>query len=215
MAADTAPMAEHVAAQRDARRARGENRRDKAGLRDVERVQGRAHREGRTNARQELAERPSRLFFPSESRMGAARRRQYSDAELDELHEGGFEDELGDARRRAGKRAVDAAGDSKPVQAVQETAGFLLGLLAWAIALAYLRQGPAGVKQWIYAKFLNQAPKKPAATPTPGTTTPRTTTPGTTTPTSPANPFPFPTAVATSSTVPLSPFPAGIPAGWG
>jgi septal ring-binding cell division protein DamX len=33
--------------------------------------------------------------------------------------------------------------------------GFLLGLFAWALALAYLRGGPAEVRKFLRAKFLN------------------------------------------------------------
>lgn len=44
-----------------------------------------------------------------------------------------------------------------PVQAAASTgSGFLLGVFAWAIGLAYLRGGTAGVKQFMAAKFLNK-----------------------------------------------------------
>lgn len=36
--------------------------------------------------------------------------------------------------------------------------GFLLGLFAYALALAYLHYGPAGVTGWLDAKFLNNPP---------------------------------------------------------
>lgn len=35
-------------------------------------------------------------------------------------------------------------------------AGFLLGLWLYALALAYLREGPAGPRRWMAAKFLNK-----------------------------------------------------------
>jgi hypothetical protein len=34
--------------------------------------------------------------------------------------------------------------------------GFLLGLFAWAVGLAYLQHGMPGVRQFFAAKFLNQ-----------------------------------------------------------
>lgn len=36
--------------------------------------------------------------------------------------------------------------------------GFLLGLFAYALAVAYLHYGPAGVTGWLDAKFLNNPP---------------------------------------------------------
>jgi hypothetical protein len=41
-------------------------------------------------------------------------------------------------------------------QAAQTGGGFLLGLGAWALGLAYLRGGPAEVRRLIAAKFLNK-----------------------------------------------------------
>jgi hypothetical protein len=37
-------------------------------------------------------------------------------------------------------------------------AGFLLGVFAWVLTLAYLRGGPGGVRDWLRAKFLNKGP---------------------------------------------------------
>ncbi len=37
-----------------------------------------------------------------------------------------------------------------------EAGGAALGLLAWALAVNYLRYGPAGVRGWIGAKFANR-----------------------------------------------------------
>jgi hypothetical protein len=163
---DTRSAGEAVAAERDRRRDRAEHRRDRAGVRDVNRVENRAAKSGQSQARQELRDRPSRLLFPKESRLGAARRQESSDPALDAAHEAGFDTELGEARRRAARRAGQAAGESRPAQMVQETAGFVLGLLAWALALAFLRSGPAGVKQWIRAKFINDPGKAATAVPT-------------------------------------------------
>jgi hypothetical protein len=35
-------------------------------------------------------------------------------------------------------------------------AGFILGLIAWAVVRAYLTGGTAGVRQWMAAKFVNK-----------------------------------------------------------
>lgn len=35
-------------------------------------------------------------------------------------------------------------------------AGFILGLIAWAVARSYINEGPAGVRRWMRAKFLNR-----------------------------------------------------------
>jgi hypothetical protein len=41
---------------------------------------------------------------------------------------------------------------------VEDGAGFLLGVFVWVLTLAYLRGGPAGVRDWLRAKFLNKGP---------------------------------------------------------
>ncbi len=51
---------------------------------------------------------------------------------------------------------------------VQEGAGFLLGLFLYALFINYLRAGPAGVRGWLAAKFLN----KPVGAPTSSTAKP-------------------------------------------
>lgn len=44
-----------------------------------------------------------------------------------------------------------------PVQSAASTgSGFLLGVFAWAVGLAYLQHGSDGVKKLLRAKFLNQ-----------------------------------------------------------
>lgn len=43
--------------------------------------------------------------------------------------------------------------------AVSDGAGWVLGLVLWAgVALPFIHGGPAGVKAWWMAKFLNKAP---------------------------------------------------------
>ncbi|MFL6144534.1 MAG: hypothetical protein ACJ72N_22060 [Labedaea sp.] len=61
----------------------------------------------------------------------------------------------------------------------EEGAGVLLGLLAYALLLAYIRYGPDGVRGWLAAKFLNR-PYGPAlrdAPPPPFPTKPSSPTP--------------------------------------
>lgn len=44
-----------------------------------------------------------------------------------------------------------------PVSSAAQTgSGFLLGVFAWAVGLAYLRGGSGGVKQFFRAKFFNE-----------------------------------------------------------
>lgn len=64
-----------------------------------------------------------------------------------------------------GRRVV--AGGSAP----QEGAGLLLGLILYALASSYIRYGPAGVRGWFAAKFINK-PFAPAAGSTPNAATP-------------------------------------------
>lgn len=45
---------------------------------------------------------------------------------------------------------------SFPVAAGNAGGGFLLGVALWAVGLAYLKHGPAGVRQLLAAKFLNK-----------------------------------------------------------
>jgi hypothetical protein len=44
-------------------------------------------------------------------------------------------------------------------------AGFLLGLWLYALGLSYLREGPAGPRRWMAAKFLNKTSPMPAGPP--------------------------------------------------
>jgi len=60
----------------------------------------------------------------------------------------------GDARDRATKRVMPP---------LKEGSGFLLGLVAYALFLAYMRDGTAGPKNWLKAKFLNETPTKSQA----------------------------------------------------
>lgn len=49
-----------------------------------------------------------------------------------------------------------AAANPQPIRVANTGGGFVLGVLAWVLARAYLEGGPAGVKKLLKAKFLNQ-----------------------------------------------------------
>lgn len=57
----------------------------------------------------------------------------------------------------------------KPSRAVRSAVsaggGAILGTLTYVLALAYLRDGPAGVRAWLRAKFLNRVGPAPAPVP--------------------------------------------------
>lgn len=55
-------------------------------------------------------------------------------------------------------------------RAASQGAGFLLGLTAYALVLAWIQYGPEGPKAWIAAKFLNRPWDGPARTPGPAAT---------------------------------------------
>lgn len=42
-------------------------------------------------------------------------------------------------------------------------AGIILGLVVWALVSAYLKEGPAGPRRWLKAKFTNQVESPEAA----------------------------------------------------
>lgn len=46
-----------------------------------------------------------------------------------------------------------------------EAAGLALALVGFALVMAYVRGGPAGVRQWFRAKFLNEPGTIGSATP--------------------------------------------------
>jgi len=114
-----------------------------------------------------------------------ARRQRLEDPDLDEYHEAGFADVLGEttppprdrepsrrrqerrAPRRSGRGTVlhDQARASRAGAWVEEGSGFLVGMLLWALVLAYFRGGPAEVKGWLAAKFINRPYHGPTATP--------------------------------------------------
>lgn len=88
---------------------------------------------------------------------------------LEELYNAGY-DEHGQASKRSPDVAADAAG-TRPapaatpatpapsggsIEIADQGASFLLGVLAYALVLSYLRYGWPGVTGWLSAKFLNR-----------------------------------------------------------
>ncbi len=61
-------------------------------------------------------------------------------------------------------REVPSGGGAVVSRAGGDVAGFLLSLIGYALVLNYLEGGPAQVRGWLAAKFLNQ-PYQPAVTP--------------------------------------------------
>lgn len=65
------------------------------------------------------------------------------------------EDDAGDESADEGRPARGSSGRSVGA----DGAGWVLGLVLWAgVVLPFLNGGPAGVKAWWMAKFLNKAP---------------------------------------------------------
>jgi murein DD-endopeptidase MepM/ murein hydrolase activator NlpD len=119
--------------------------------RDAER--SRAYDAGRARARQ--------------PRRARGERPGYSDTELDELDTAG---ERAGARERRRERAGDLASNaggrlwSSAKGPAHDAGGFVLGLLAYALLMAYLEDGVPGVRRWLAAKFLNRVPGDPTTT---------------------------------------------------
>ncbi|MGI8685123.1 MAG: hypothetical protein ACR2MO_08575 [Acidimicrobiales bacterium] len=128
----------------------------------------------------ELDGRPTAADISALKREAAARNggagRQLTAEEFEAMSEGSRQEAGPDARvglsqsdqgaafssgalaQRSGRgfRAVATGGTS-------DGAGFLLGLIVYAVFLNYVRAGPAGATAWIKAKFLNQTTGAPAA----------------------------------------------------
>lgn len=86
-----------------------------------------------------------------------ARRRASSSRTLDQLlvdSAGG--PPLAPSARPAAAPPAAGRAPTVRVRLPGEAGGFALGLLAWALAVNYLRYGPAGVKGWVAAKFANR-----------------------------------------------------------
>lgn len=76
------------------------------------------------------------------------------DAGLEE-HRSGRRAAVGGAVVAGGRQVADVAGVRGPGW-VNNGAGFVLGLVLYALVLNYLKGGPAQVKGWIAAKFINK-----------------------------------------------------------
>lgn len=101
----------------------------------------------------------SRAYEAGRQRGKAARRERgprepQGDDELDELFTSGEHDGRRERRRERTSSAM-APVISRAGGGAKEASGFLLGLLAYAVAVNYLRGGPDQVRAWTRAKFLN------------------------------------------------------------
>lgn len=104
----------------------------------------------------------------------------------------------GGTRSTAGKaagRIVDRQ-QRRAVGIAADGAGFVLGLLAWALVLSYLRGGTPAVQGWLKAKFINE-PYQPGKKAAGGTGV----NPFVPSPTPAAPTYPYPAAPVIASTV--------------
>lgn len=80
-----------------------------------------------------------------------------------EAYEAGLEERRGQSRSRAVSGTRDAASKVAGVKGpgwVNDGAGFVLGLVLFALVRNYLEGGPDQAKGWIAAKFINKPLKK-------------------------------------------------------
>lgn len=83
-----------------------------------------------------------------------------TDDELWGYYQDGAKAARGERRQERTGAAIGKAGAT-----ANDGAGFLLGLIGYAIMAAYLRGGVGGVRAWFAAKFLNHTIPTAAATP--------------------------------------------------
>jgi hypothetical protein len=194
----------------EARGEAGDERAMRAHGRRQEGEHKRAYREGHDEGRRQSRERRFGAF-----RRGDKPQRYASEGELDEsgdlqsTYELGFEDAMRSERRTAGGGLLDKARNTRPAWWIEDGAGFVLGLIAYSLLLAYLRGGPDAVKGWLKAKFLNQPYKGQLAhPPAPSSPTGPSGPSSPSSPTGPAGQSVLPFAI---SPFPMAPFGAGAP----
>lgn len=122
----------------------------------------RAYKQGQGAARRALDER-------RRGRPARGPAQVHADPELQDIYEQGHRQTVSDARRTAvrtkvGGAVAPAASSAKSVG--ENGAGFILGLIAFALFRNYLQGGWTGVNQWLAAKFVNKTtqpatPQKP------------------------------------------------------
>ena len=113
-------------------------------------AQGAAYRQGQAAAQRRVQE--------TGRRRGHQPTQVHDDPELQHMYEGGFNTELGDQRRKARSERLGTIASGGSSGAAHDGAGLVLGMVGYALFLAYLNSGWAGVKQWLSAKFLNNVP---------------------------------------------------------
>jgi len=136
-------------------------------------ARAKAYRQGQAAARRAMDERPR-------GRRTRGPAQVHSDPELQDLYAQGHRDTVREARRRTVR---ERATTGVPGQVVTTTkagasdgAGFVLGLIGYALVRNYLTGGWSGVGDWFKAKFLNEtsAPTSSGPPPLTGTVQPPT-----------------------------------------
>lgn len=104
-------------------------------------------------------------------RAGGGRAEFEDDPELVDSFDAGARDRSGGGRPASGRRpSTPRWSPPKPAaDFVSDGSGFLLGLIGYALVLNYIRGGPAAVRGWFAAKFMNKPyqPSTPLAPTTP------------------------------------------------
>lgn len=192
----------------------GMERGRRAALRRAEHATDRAYREGRQAGRHAARERGTRSLV--RPRLPDAFPADEADENHDErnAYRQGAEEAIADERRRAARATASRVTSSKPARRAVSTAqagsGLVLGMLAWALALSFLRDGPDGPKAWLRSKFLNDPTPGKKLQPA-GAGTPASPTGSSLTPTSPTSAPTSPFLLAPIPAVPASPLAAGGP----
>lgn len=105
---------------------------------------------------------------PNKSDVRAMKARGRSENDLHaEIYEQGRQDARAETPAPTSSGGGGGGGGSSSPGVVDDGAGFVLGLLSYALVLAYLRGGTEGVRAWLRAKFLNEASADLAKMPTP------------------------------------------------
>jgi hypothetical protein len=116
----------------------------------ADRGRDRAYRQGQGAAKRRVQE--------TGQRRGHQPAQVHDDPELQSLYEQGFNEHLTSGRRQQrrtrARNAVQPAA-TQITTAAHDSAGIVLGMIAYALFLAYVKGGFSGVTKWLGAKFLN------------------------------------------------------------
>lgn len=149
----------------------------RAALTKADKARNAAYRQGQAAAKRRVQE--------TGRTRGHQAAQVHEDPEHQELYESGFGHELGDQRsQRRSERLAPVAQSAGGV--AHDGAGVLLGMIGYALFLAYVKGGWPGVTGWLSAKFLNKT--KAVAPPAQFTPNPKSAGPSNPT----VNPFPVP-----------------------